>query len=147
MNTFLLERFCNHPQMGVFGTLITPTSIYNTVEQPWADNQPFKSCIPTGIYTLKAFNSPKYGQTFVIVGGTLAATEAEVRQNPDKKRWACLLHSANRARELQGCIAPGLSLGSIDSEWSVKNSTLAMRQILEDMHDGDQLIVSWKDNT
>lgn len=144
MNTFFLERFSNHPNMGVFGTLITPTTIYNTVEQPWNDNQPFKSCVPDGIYTLKAFNSPRWGQTFALVGETVAITEAEVRVSDTLKRYACLFHTANRSQELAGCIAPGMDLGSIASVWAVTSSAQAMLNLMHEMHDGDQLIITWK---
>lgn len=144
MTTFLLERFSNHPQMGVFGTLITPTTILNTVEQPWNDNQPFKSCVPDGIYTLKEFNSQKHGKTFALVGGTVALTEREVRENDHLKRYACLFHSANTASQLEGCIAPGMSLGALSSAWAVMSSATAMKRLLQEIHDGDQLIITWK---
>lgn len=74
-----------------------------TVEQPWNNNEPFKSCIPSGQYTLEPYYSPKYGHTFCVVGGTIGKYEGEA------ERFAILLHSANKASQLHGCIAPGES--------------------------------------
>jgi hypothetical protein len=144
LNTFFLERFCEHPKMGTFGILITPQSIYQTVEQPWNDNKPFQSCVPAGIYTLREYASPRFGLTFALEGGTVALTRPEVDANPELKRYACLFHSANHARQLQGCIAPGMELGAINREWAVMSSTTAMKHLLPEMHDGDTLIISWK---
>jgi hypothetical protein len=142
MTTFLLERFSNHPQMGVFGTLITPTTVLNTVEQPWNDNTPNKSCVPDGIYTLHEVNSPRWGKTLALVGGTVALDEASVLKG-EAARWGCLFHQANFANELKGCIAPGLGLGAIGNGWVVKSSKLAMDRLLSEAHHGDTLIISW----
>jgi uncharacterized protein DUF5675 len=73
-----------------------------SIEPPWKDNEPDISCVPAGIYTLMPYNSPTHGPTWYLqnaddtIGGAGAL------------RTYCELHSANWARQLEGCIAFGL---------------------------------------
>ena len=63
------------------------------IELPWKSNQRNISCIPEGIYTLKARYSAKFGHHLHIL-------------NVNGRRLI-LLHPANDAqRDLRGCIAP-----------------------------------------
>ena len=64
-----------------------------TIELPWLDNQPRRSCIPEGRYLLQKRYSPKYKQHLLV---------AHV-----PGRSFILIHAANDAqKELLGCIAP-----------------------------------------
>jgi hypothetical protein len=64
-----------------------------SIELPWLDNQPRRSCIPEGRYLLQKRYSPKYKQHLLV---------ADV-----KGRSFILIHPANDAqKELLGCIAP-----------------------------------------
>jgi hypothetical protein len=81
-----------------------------TMEQPWNDNKPFKSCIPTGIYNLEKFKSKKYGNTFALYNEALGVTVEEKGFLDLTNRYAILLHPANWAYQLEGCIAPGRKL-------------------------------------
>lgn len=67
-----------------------------TVEPPWQDNTPFKSCIPLGTYPTRPcwFVRGKY-------------TTWEVCDVPG--RWAILIHKGNRGSHFQGCIGVGHS--------------------------------------
>lgn len=47
------------------------------VERPWRHNWPFISCIPAGEYDLRAYDSPRWGQTWAFV-------------NPDLKVFASM---------------------------------------------------------
>ncbi|QXP79812.1 MULTISPECIES: DUF5675 family protein [Winogradskyella] len=63
------------------------------IELPWKSNQRNISCIPEGVYPLKARYSEKFGP------------HLQVLDVPD--RSLILLHPANDAqRDLRGCIAP-----------------------------------------
>jgi hypothetical protein len=53
-------------------------------------------------------------------------------------RALVLIHIANYARELRGCIAPGMSRLFIGSTWMVQQSARAMAAI--------QAELSWTDN-
>ena len=70
------------------------------IELPWLENQKMKSCIPEGVYTLKARYSEKFSHHLILenVPG----------------RSLILIHPANDAKkELLGCIAPVTFLSGI----------------------------------
>ena len=50
-NIVKLERFAYTP-MGTFGRLKVGDFEFFTVERPWVDNEPFKSCVLEGEYEL-----------------------------------------------------------------------------------------------
>lgn len=73
------------------------TPLCHTIELPWRDNQPNRSCIPLGTYVLRKRYSNKF------------RWHIEVTNVPG--RSLILIHPANHAtRELKGCIAPVLQL-------------------------------------
>jgi len=87
-----------------------------TIERPWLQNKVNVSCIPAGEYTIKPVNSPKFGLTYEVcdvVG-----------------RSHILLHKANRASELQGCIAPVTKYGVIKNEWAGLQSKPAYDKLM-----------------
>ena len=78
-------------EKGTFGVLregAIPFAV--TLEEPWRDNQPNISCIPTGRYTCKRVDSPKFGGTF------------EVTNVPG--RTHVLFHKGNTTDDTHGCI-------------------------------------------
>ena len=112
-----LKRFAYTP-MGCFGRLTIPAASFScfTVERPWADNQPYLSCIPEGTYSLKKRQSKVVKRS---TGG--AFTEGfEVTQVPD--RTYIMLHPANTMQDLEGCIGLGDALGWVSGLWAVTNS-------------------------
>jgi hypothetical protein len=141
MQRFIMERFCDHQTMGVFSRLlIGGQEIGFTCEQPWNDNQPFKSCVPAGDYQLIPYHSQKYGKTFALKNLSLGVGVVK----GEAQRYACLIHSANVAKQLQGCIAPGEQLGAIAGDWAVIASAKATKQLLERMTERDTLTIIWK---
>ena len=96
--TIRLERFAYTP-FGTFGRLFLPESSLWTVERWWCDNRPFESCIPEGDYRVRPRRSARFGEVM------------EVCDVP--ARTDILFHPANRPRELQGCIAPGVDFGPL----------------------------------
>ncbi len=138
---FILERFCDCEQMGVFGRLLRDgLQVAYSVEQAWRDNEPFVSCVPAGRYELVEINSPKFGRTYALKNSALGVG---VNQG-EAKRYACLIHPANLASELQGCIAFGRDLGMIGREWSVQSSRGITQAIIQQMQSGDHLTIVWK---
>ena len=69
---------------------------FYTIELPWLDNKPFESCIPTGEYSLKWKESPKFGWCYEVENVT--------------KRTDILIHVANYPSDVQGCIGVGMDL-------------------------------------
>lgn len=131
----VLERFAYTP-MGTFGRLnINGWECY-TVERPWHNNQPFISCIPEGIYTLQKTVTPSHGNTFILHNSDLDVH----KYKQDSGRYAILIHSGNTMDDIEGCIAPGESLGYVHNKWAVLNSRNTMRQIRDRILDDISLI-------
>lgn len=121
-----LERYYTpDPRWGTFGRLLGDGLELVTVEQAWAGNAPRVSCIPEGEYDLVWRDSPKYGRRLHLVGGTVALT-ADAVERGEALRSHCLMHPANWARQLQGCIAPGLEFAVMDGLPAVTSSTVAL---------------------
>lgn len=101
---------------------------FSGIEQPWQDNRPFHSCIPAGEYRLEEHRGEK-GHVWALVGGTVAHQESP---GSPATRFACLIHAANRSRELQGCLAIGRRAGQdADGTPYVIDSRKAIEQLRE----------------
>ena len=149
MNLYL-ERFCDHPDHGTLGELYADGElIAYTVEQPWANNKPFNSCIPAGVYNLIPFSSPKHPNTYALFNPEL---NVFVEQQAElTARYACLIHPANWASNVEGCIGPGKTIGIgkdntgnmrlmvTDSQATFKTVADLIRQ-----HDIKTLTIAWK---
>lgn len=90
--------------------------ICNTIEREWLDNKVNVSCIPAGHYLCTITNSPRFGITYQV--------------NDVDGRTHILFHTANRASELQGCIAPVSSFGILNNEWAGFNSRAAYNRFM-----------------
>ncbi len=113
---------------GTFGTLFDATTgepLAVTVECPWRNNSPGRSCVPAGDYVVESHVSPRFGHCLIITAPTLGVT----KEGPSL-RTHCLFHAANRASELQGCIAPGTRFGAVDGDWAVLESRKALDKLL-----------------
>ncbi|OED34078.1 hypothetical protein AB832_08225 [Flavobacteriaceae bacterium (ex Bugula neritina AB1)] len=82
---------------------------FYTIERPWLDNTPFKSCIPEGDYVCKKYTSKRFPDVW------------EIEDVPG--RTHILLHQGNFVEDVVGCIAVGLSVS--DDSFMVKDSRLA----------------------
>lgn len=95
--------------------------ICHTIERPWLDNKTNISCIPAGLYKISSTVSPKFGDTY------------KVRDVPH--RTHILFHKANKASELQGCIAPVAKFGILKDaegrcEWAGLSSKHAYDKLM-----------------
>lgn len=119
-----LERFCYAPY-STLGRFYLPSGEFVfTVERPWRFNVIRESCIPEGTFDCVPYSSEKYPDTWeILVPG----------------RTKILFHAANRASELMGCIAPGMTLS--DTEFKVISSRTAMGKLKEDLPERFQLAV------
>lgn len=87
-----------------------------TIELPWDDNEPDKSCIPAADYVFRKYLSPHLGYW------VWRADDVQARNNIE-------IHIANRARQLLGCIGVGMAFGEIDGELAVLNSQIAFNML------------------
>jgi hypothetical protein len=83
--------------------------------------------IPAGQYSCIPHNSPKHPDTW------------EISNEPD--RTEILIHNANLASQLLGCVAPGNTYGTISGENAVMNSVVTMDKLRKLLPDYFTLIV------
>jgi len=119
---------------GTFGVLTAGEVQLATVERPWLNNKPFKSCIPPGLYTLHDFDRSNGDRVFALSGDTVS-----VYKQDGAARYGILFHVANHSSQVVGCIAPGLARHG----QMVVSSTLAMGELMNAAQDGDQVQISF----
>ena len=112
MPSLLLQRFAYHPE-GTLGVLLASVGHFYTVEKPWEDNTPYKSCIPEGEYPMAWERSPKFGMCWHV--------------NDVPNRTHILIHAGNTARDVVGCVAVGRSL--LGDTIGVSESRKAMAEL------------------
>lgn len=105
------------------GVLTVDGLTLQTIERPWVDG-PLGgaegiSCVPKGIYQLVKHDSEAHPQTWALVNHLLGVGHWPGESN----RSVILIHPANYASELRGCIAPGMSTGL--------NQALGVRMVME----------------
>jgi hypothetical protein len=114
---------------GTFGRLRTARgNVFATLEREWLDNQPRVSCIPPGRYELVPWSGVKFKKHWALRGGTVG-----LWGGPGVQRSAILIHSANTAQELAGCIA----LGTLDAgrRTGLTGSRAAVRAFFDELED------------
>lgn len=109
--------------------------VRQTIERPWIPlpgargGACGRSCVPPGEYQLVRHNSEAHPNTWALVNPELDVIHWE---DPNKPLARCLvlIHAANYARELRGCIAVGSSR-AVDSEGlhMVTSSKLAILEL------------------
>ena len=143
MKTLYINRFASS-ELGTRSTVTYNSiedSLWHGIERPWLDNLPYESCIPTGTYTLLPWNSPRYGEVYIFVGGSVGLTEG------DGDRFACLIHPANYPRQLQGCLALGKTHSEYyekeksEAVWSSKDALSDFRETMG--YEPMQAIIRW----
>jgi hypothetical protein len=110
-----------------------------TIERPWIAAGPGdkggvkgKSCVPTGIYQLVKHDSQKHPRTWALVNHDLDVVHYEGDDDdPDEDRATCLIHAANFASQLHGCIAPGTRTMKHGDGYMVCESRKAMDLLRE----------------
>lgn len=108
-----------------FGKLTVGKNQYVAVEQPWNDNKKRMSCVPEGTYSVTPTESPKFGASYVLENKALGVYKSNA---PEGKRDHILIHPANFAAQLLGCIAPGLSRGKLDRKGVSTNAALQSKK-------------------
>ncbi|ELJ8641941.1 hypothetical protein RUK84_002910 [Vibrio cholerae] len=125
MKTLTLHR--NYFPHGTFSYLCDENgnAFLKTVERPWKNNEAGISCVPEGTYDLLPHESPKFGKCYALSAPTLGVTVYGPSQ-----RSHILIHKANYAEQLEGCIAPGTDFGVVSSQWAVLNSGTAFDYLM-----------------
>jgi hypothetical protein len=87
-----------------------------TIERPWVPGEgrggrKGVSCVPVGTYRLVRHNTEAHPETWALVNEDLDVIHQPDGSKPHA-RTAVLIHAANSAHELRGCIAPGTRAGA-----------------------------------
>ena len=93
------------------------------LERSWVHNRSNISCIPTGVYTLLPWDSPRYGHVWAFCGGTVTPFSNDSPSYAG--RWGCLIHPANYWNQLEGCLALGQNTGEKNNDLCVWSSRKA----------------------
>lgn len=93
-----------------------------TLELPWLNNLPKKSCIPEGVYSCEKVRNRTTG------GGTFIRETFLVKDVPG--RSGILFHVGNSVLDTEGCILVGLKLPSLAGQDLIEQSVLAFNKFL-----------------
>lgn len=142
----MLQRDVNQPAptQCTYGVLSLLGRTFPTIERPWVDldgfpgGDPQKSCVTAGRYRLERHNSEAHPNSLALVNATLNVYHLPADIPREKRayaRSAILIHPANYAHELLGCIAPGKSRGKDPrtgefSVWESRSACNEIRQLL-----------------
>lgn len=116
-----------------FGVLIngsTPFAV--TLEPSWEDNKKNISCIPTGSYSCKRVNSPRFGNTFEIMDV--------------KNRTHILFHQGNRERNTEGCVLVAEEFGRLGGEAAVLSSGKGFTEFMSILQGLDEFSIVIEDH-
>ena len=133
---------------GTFGAMsIDGVFFCKTCEQPWNDNLQDKSCIPAGIYELRAYESPAHGPTVVFHNPDLGvyATPNLVPAGASG-RSLCEVHPANWPSQLKGCVAVGEVIADLPPNGTGITNSRATFSALENKwgdRTGLTALISW----
>lgn len=125
-----------------------PNTLY-TVEKPWVPSEegpggtPFKSCVPPGVYDLVWRDSPSKGRRLHIVNEELGVYLELTPSMPKGSRYSCMFHSANYARQVEGCIGPGnaISYFGAKEKVGVTASRVAVARLEEYITDHNETVL------
>ena len=112
---------------------------WQTVERPWIPSSftvagaKGQSCIGLGEYRITRYSSDAHQNVFALSAPRLDVYVTEGEVPPSKQgaaRTRVLIHPANWASELRGCVAPGKERAKgQDGLWMVRQSRDAMNEI------------------
>lgn len=104
---------------GTYGVLISDHPIAVTIEKPWKNNQHIISCIPSGVYKCKRFDSPHFGPNMWLLDNV-----------PD--RSLILIHYGNFTQNSNGCILLGSSFADVNEDkiMDIASSKLAYNNFM-----------------
>jgi hypothetical protein len=122
-----------HPNFTA-GVIASENQLIYTVERPWVQDDagqhragtPFESCVPEGLYDLYRFKRKSGDLVWSIGNPDLGVFLTRSGRLYDTDRYACLIHTANHAHEVVGCIGPGLGALHRSGGYKVTHSREAM---------------------
>ena len=124
--TLRLSRQEDHETEGVFSVLKLNGEIFCVgLEPPERGNARKVSCIPTGQYTLKRYNSTRYPDTWVITNVP--------------RRDKVLIHSGNVVENTEGCLLIAEKFGKLKGDRAILNSGNTFKSFMSQTREYDAL--------
>jgi len=119
---FELKRISSNDE-GTLGILYTVNFSLSVIELPWKDNLADFSCIPSGTYHVVPYNSPTFGDVYLILG-------VLDRENIlfHKMNWAGDIRKGFKS-DSEGCIGVGLYHDKLQGQIAVIKSEIAMKRM------------------
>lgn len=96
-----------------------------TLEPPWRDNQPFRSCIPVGRYRIQLAVSPRFGRNIPHLLDVPGRTDI-------------LIHPMNRPADTHGCIGVGLRASEPGRPPEIQVSRVAVDAVIGGIRAAEQ---------
>lgn len=128
-----LIRLEENEEHGTFGILSINAQVFCvTLEPSDRENTPNTSSIPAQQYICHRHNSPKYGETFKVMG-------VPGRSN-------VLLHAGNIAKHTKGCILLAQYFGKLKGGRAVLNSGKTFKEFMHLMKDQDSFHLTIKES-
>ena len=134
-SAFMLSRFLQTDYC-TLGRLSLGARQWQTIERAWEAGPGIagkvgRSRIPAGHYRLERHNTEAHPASWALVAPMLGLWHFpwEIPKGTVEGRSAVLIHPANFAHELLGCIAPGKEHKQVSNRWSVARSRDAMNEI------------------
>ncbi len=116
----ILTRHKTGPD-GTFGSLSWNGKSLVTLEKPWLDNEPDKSCVPAGTYEVLINYSPHFDYPTPILLDVPCRTNIRI-------------HPANWQTQLQGCIAVGEHEAMINGQLGMADSKRAFNELMDGLN-------------
>lgn len=114
---------------GTFGALLVDGEAFGCTLEPYEyGNLPFSSCIPPGQYVCERYDSPKFGETFLIL------------HVPN--RDLVMFHPGNVVENTEGCPCIGEHFGKLKGDRAVLNSGKTFDKFMAAMAGVDRFRVS-----
>lgn len=122
------------------GRLMFDGQTLHTVEQEWRPTapggEPNNSCVPAGTYELVAHTRPNGDKVRALINRGLGVYYHATDRPNNVGRFLILIHAGNTAKDVVGCIAPGLGrTGSM-----VTSSRAAMAKLMAYLGDDEATI-------
>ena len=138
MIQLLLSRTMQNDDCTLGRLTVGPRSWF-TIERPWVADpaggiagQPGHSCIAAGTYRIERHESEAHPRSWALSAPLLGVWHWpwDIPKGVISGRSTVLIHSANYAHELEGCIAPGKTQAKGDGgQWGVFSSRDAMNEV------------------
>lgn len=124
-HTLTLIRYASLPY-GTLGKLLIPgRQSMATLEPPWANNTPSRSCVPAGTYFLELRPSQ------IMKSTTAGKKNDALYLTSVYQRSSILIHPGNTVDDTKGCILLGLKHGLVNKAPGVMHSVQANLRLLE----------------